>query len=250
MSDGCPEPEPVISETMRVEAFSDAVFAIAITLLGLELKRPQLVTVTAEGFRLALIRQWPAYVAFCTSFATILIIWINHHGILQLTRRSDRRFLLANGLLLLLVTTVPFSTSCLANYLTTPAGNMAAGLYAGTFVLINLAFLLLWQASASQSGALMPHISTEHARHISVTLGAALPIYLMATAVAYANAYASITLCATLLLIWALFSYDYRPMGRQRVRVAVPDSGPRRLRIAPWGRTQAGNSAERPGGGS
>src|SRR5215813_3568997 len=100
----------VSSETSRIEAFSDGVFAIAITLLVLDLKVPP----DPSGIhRLAelLLSEWPAYLAFLTSFATILIMWINHHRIFTLVGRSDDRLLFYNGLLLLGVTVVPFPTS-------------------------------------------------------------------------------------------------------------------------------------------
>ncbi|MBC7541856.1 MAG: DUF1211 domain-containing protein [Candidatus Sericytochromatia bacterium] len=233
-------PEEPVNETVRVEAFSDAVFAIAITLLGLELKVPHLNPVTAEGFWRGILALWPSYVAFVTSFATILIMWINHHGILKQTRRTDTAFMMANGLLLMLITAVPFSTACLANFLTTPAAQMAAGLYAGTFALINIAYLLLWLASAHHKRLLHAHISERHARRITRTLLAALPLYLMAMGVAVANPYASVVLCAALLPVWAVISYDYRPPPE------TVKSGPRRIRIGPWHRPPPGPAPPEP----
>ena len=95
------------TETARIEAFSDGVFAIAITLLVLDLKVPRGL---AEGRTLAdaLLAQWPAYLAFASSFMTILIMWVNHHRIFTLVGRSDERLIFYNGLLLMGVTVVPF----------------------------------------------------------------------------------------------------------------------------------------------
>jgi len=89
-------------ETARIEAFSDGVFAIAITLLVLDLKVPHDM---AEGRDLAaaLWRQWPAYLAFVTSFATICIMWINHRRMFTLIGRADDGLLVLNGLLLFLL---------------------------------------------------------------------------------------------------------------------------------------------------
>src|SRR5579872_6517247 len=93
-------------ETGRLEAFSDGVFSIAITLLALELKVPQFPNgkPTAGALAAAFAKDWPSYFAFITSFFTVLIMWVRHHVIFRLVRRSDAQLLYANGLLLLLVT--------------------------------------------------------------------------------------------------------------------------------------------------
>ena len=135
-------------ETGRIEAFSDGVFAIAVTLLVLELKVPSLPGGGAgNALAAALLRQWPSYLAFVTSFFTILIMWANHHAIFNLVRRSDAEFLFANGFLLLLVTVVPFPTALLAQYLEKPGAPVAAAVYAGTFVLAGLAYNVLWRSA-------------------------------------------------------------------------------------------------------
>jgi len=91
----------VEKETGRIEAFSDGVFAVAITLLVFDLKVPQLpsggIPVTALG--MVLLKEWPSYLAFVTSFATIFIMWGGHHHIFKLVYRSSTPFLFANGLL-------------------------------------------------------------------------------------------------------------------------------------------------------
>src|SRR5258707_7291898 len=102
-------------ETARVEAFSDGVFAIAITLLVLDLKVPR--DVPADHLAAELLRSWPSYGAFLVSFATIGIMWLNHHRLFTLIHRVDHALLVLNGLLLLTVTVVPFPTSLLAAYL-------------------------------------------------------------------------------------------------------------------------------------
>ena len=99
------------NETSRVEAFSDGVFAIAITLLILDLKVPS----APQGhLGPALTRQWPTYGAFLISFAFIGIMWVNHHRLFNHIRHSDNRLIFLNLLLLLGVTVVPFPTALLA----------------------------------------------------------------------------------------------------------------------------------------
>ena len=97
------------SETIRIEAFSDGVFAIAMTLLVLEIKIPSQESVAASGLGRCLIALWPSYLGFLTSFVTILVIWVHHHWIFALIRKHDHPFLYWNGLLLLFVRFVPLS---------------------------------------------------------------------------------------------------------------------------------------------
>src|SRR5436305_1988769 len=101
-------------ETTRVEAFSDGVFAIAMTLLILEIRVPS----ASAGPPLdnwALLRSllslWPSYLAFLLSFGTVLVMWINHHGLFKYAHRANNRLLFANGFLLLVVTFIPFPTA-------------------------------------------------------------------------------------------------------------------------------------------
>ncbi len=120
-------------ETGRVEAFSDAVFAIAITLLMLDLRLPS-GSENASNQELfdELIRLWPQYLAFVTSFAFIGVIWINHHRVFTLIRRIDAPLLLLNLLLLFGVTVLPFPTSVLADHLGGPGEQVAALVYGRT----------------------------------------------------------------------------------------------------------------------
>src|SRR5204863_6829827 len=115
-------------ETQRLEAFSNGVFAIAITLLVLEMKVPH---DAGLGLGRALLDGWPSYFGFLTSFATIGIMWINHHRIFRLVGRIDHTLLILNGLLLLGVTFVPYPTAVLATYLGHPGDRIAAAFYSG-----------------------------------------------------------------------------------------------------------------------
>src|SRR5205085_8686809 len=135
-------------ETARVEAFSDGVFGIAMTLLILEFRVPQLPHSDSDARAQlihALLSLWPSAVAFLLSFGTVLIMWINHHGLFKHAHSADNRLLFANGFLLLVVTFVPFPTKVLAEYLDRRAANVAATFYCGTFILVSISYnLLLW----------------------------------------------------------------------------------------------------------
>src|SRR5881392_2022429 len=141
-------PQTMDKETARVEAFSDGVFGIAMTLLILEFRVPQLPHSDSDARAQlihALLSLWPSAVAFLLSFGTILIMWINHHGLFKHAHAADNRLFFANGFLLLIVTFVPFPTWVLAEYLDRRAANVAATFYCATFVLVSIAYnLLLW----------------------------------------------------------------------------------------------------------
>ena len=126
--------------TSRIEAFSDGVFAIACTLLILEIRLPH----AGEGSLWArLVALWPSYFAFGLSFFVILVTWITHHDLMRLIRATSHGVLLANGCALIYVTFIPFPTAVLAEHLTGPDARTAVAFYCGTFVLGSGAFNLL-----------------------------------------------------------------------------------------------------------
>jgi uncharacterized membrane protein len=98
----------------RVEAFSDGVLAVAITLLVLDL---HVETGGAESLLAQLRDRWPSFAAYVLSFFIIGVIWVNHHALFSLVAKVDRAVLFYNLLLLMWVTTIPFTTSTLAGYL-------------------------------------------------------------------------------------------------------------------------------------
>ena len=221
--------EAVEKQTSRLESFSDGVFAVAITLLVFTLQVPHLpagaISVPALGS--ALFNQWPSYLTFITSFATILIMWVSHHGIFKMVYRANTPFLFANGLLLLLVTVVPFPTSLVAQYLSTPAAALACAVYAGIFVVINVAYNLLWWAALRQR-LLHPAVTPRQVKRLTRNFLLGFPVYLLATLLAFWNPYVSLGLCSCLWIFWAFSFYEGSPsrrhlVGRQDVETA-PES--------------------------
>jgi uncharacterized membrane protein len=191
-------------ETARVEAFSDGVFAIAITLLILEIKVPHH---TGPGLGSALIAEWPSFFAFVTSFATIGIMWLNHHRLFGMIGRVDHPLLVLNGFLLLGVTFVPFPTAVIAEYLGHPGDRVAAQFYSGTFVLIALVFNALWRyvSSPGRKPALLrlahddPRVIAIHEQY---RMGPV--IYGAALALAFWDARASLAVTFLLALFFAI----------------------------------------------
>jgi uncharacterized membrane protein len=188
-----------------LESFSDGVFSIALTLLVLELtvpKKPD--DHPSAAFLWHQLRlQWPSYFAFLTSFATVLIMWVNHHGIFRLIRRSDGNLLFANGFLLLLVTVVPFPTALVAQYLRTPAAPAACAVYGGTFVFISIGYTLLILAAKRSNGLLlMPGSMPEIDRRLCGCIYVGFPLYLVATICAWFSPALALAICSGLWVYW------------------------------------------------
>jgi uncharacterized membrane protein len=126
--------------TARLETFSDGVFAIAATLLVLELG-------VESGHDLGdkMLNLWPSYLAYVTSFVTIGIIWMNHHHTVSFLGRVDRTFLFVNNLLLLTVAFLPFPTGLVGKFLQGEGEQAATLAYAGTLVVMALLHQVWWQ---------------------------------------------------------------------------------------------------------
>ena len=133
----------------RLHALIDGVFAIALTLLVLDLPRP------LSSIHLAhdLLHQWPSYVAYLVSFVTIGILWIEHHGMMSAVRAIDRRFLELTLAFLLFISVIPWPTALAASYATKgfAQARTAAVLYAATMLMMGLTFALGWRYLARHS---------------------------------------------------------------------------------------------------
>jgi uncharacterized membrane protein len=196
--------EPHEMETARLEAFSDGVFAVAITLLALNLSVPTLREVQGHGLIAKLLDQWPTYLAYALSFLTILIMWINHHNLFRLIGKTDHLFLMLNGLLLMIVTSIPFATALLATYLVQPDKRVAVVVYSGVSLLMAVTYYSMWQY-ASRDGRLLD--SKADARLVQgktkqFRFGPAM--YLVAFLLAFVSAEASVALCIVLAIFFAL----------------------------------------------
>jgi uncharacterized membrane protein len=195
-------------ETGRIEAFSDGVFAIAVTLLVLELKVPQLAEEAGNGeLWSALLSRWPSYAAYLVSVMTILIVWVNHHRLFTIIQRADSRFLFINGLLLLVVTTIPFPTALLAEFFERPSASVACALYTGMFVLLALAFNAFWHY-AYRHRLLAPSVTSAQVAAISRSLVFGPITYFVAFVLAFVNVYASFGLCVLLAIYWAFSGFE------------------------------------------
>lgn len=146
-------------DTSRAEAFSDGVFAIAITLLVLDLR------VHPPGtLRDQLLAAWPHYFAYVVSFLTIGIMWMNHHTIFGHVARVDRPLLVINLLLLMGVVAIPFPTALVAEHLHRPGGPAAAVTYGLVMVAISAGFAGVWVYVVTHAGRLGASLPPETLR--------------------------------------------------------------------------------------
>ena len=196
--DRASKPE-IVSETTRLEAFSDGVYAIAITLLVLDLKLP----VSPDGhLGAALLQQWPNYFAFLLSFAFIGIMWVNHHRLYSHILRCDNGLLFLNLLLLLGITFVPFPAAVLAGHLRGADARTAAALFNGTYVVIAICFNVLWHHAVSSG--LLDSATLDSARSISRQYAVGPVSYLVCFGLSWLSVSASLGLNIALAVFFAL----------------------------------------------
>jgi uncharacterized membrane protein len=200
--------------TSRIEAFSDGVFAIAITLLTLDLRAPVLPPDTSGDAMHGLLLQrlaamWPNYAAYLMSFAVILVMWVNHHRIFALVRKTDQAFLFWNGLLLMLVSVVPFPTELLAKYFLTPAAKVVSAVYAGHGCLIAVAFTTLWR-HATRHQSLLASGAQAEVKRLSAQYRFGPLMYLVAFGLAFVSAWASIGMCVLFAVFFSLQGFAGR----------------------------------------
>jgi len=191
---------PEERETTRMEAFSDGVFAIAMTLLVLDLRDPAIgpgVSLT-EG----LVTEWPAIFSLVTSFVTILIMWMNHHNMFNYIRRIDRRLMFFNGLLLLFVVLTPFTTGVVADHILDGYAGTAAAIYAGTFLILSIVWNGLWRYSSRGHRLLGGDVTDEQVTTITKQYYVAPVVYAAALGVSMISGLASVVI---ILLVAAFY---------------------------------------------
>jgi uncharacterized membrane protein len=197
--------------TNRAEAFSDGVFAIAATLLVLELKVPH---VEPGGLSKALLERWPSYATYVVSFLTIGIIWVNHHAVIERIKNVDRPLLFLNLVFLMTVAAIPFPTALLADYL--QAGHderLASAIYGATMALMGVAFGLMWAYAVLSDDVLDDTIDRERARRSLLIFAAGNPLYLLAIGVSLLSAELALVIYALLALFYL---FDVLPPLQER----------------------------------
>jgi TMEM175 potassium channel family protein len=190
--------------TARLETFSDGVFAIAITLLVLELPVP---AVGHGELGQALLDEWPSYAAYLVSFAVIGIIWINHHAVYGYVRAADRGLLFLNLNLLLWVALIPWPTRLLAEYMQAGGDNerVAALVYALTMTLMGFSFGAMWMYISVRPGVgAVGHLPATEVRARTRRFVIGAPLYALSIGLAAVSAPACLAVNALLAVYYAV----------------------------------------------
>ena len=189
----------------RLEAFSDGVFAIAITLLVLEIRVPPAdALATPSGLIHALGALWPSYLGYGLSFVTVGIMWANHHNLIRLVATVSHGLILANLVLLLVVGFVPFPTALLAATLDTASGQIGVLVYAATFGAISLAFNLLWYELRRGRGVLRATVDPRQVASITRSYRLGPPGFLVAFLAAIVNPALGMVVIVALVAVFLL----------------------------------------------
>lgn len=207
-------------ETGRLEAFSDGVFAVAITLLVLNIKIPGLESSSTtppadKDLWIALRGEWAMFIAYATSFATIGVMWLNHHKLFKHIKRVNNPLILINLLLLLIIVFIPVPTALLAEYLVHPEMHAAAVLFSGTYFLMAFCFNLLWRYAVHHNRLLGKNVDSQSVAAISRQYLFGPLLYLIVFGVAWINTLACIILSFILALFFALPDRPVRSIGQE-----------------------------------
>jgi TMEM175 potassium channel family protein len=203
-----------MNETGRLETFSDGVFAIAATLLILEIRLPD----GSQSLTHELLHLWPSYGAYAISFVTIGIMWINHHAVFQQIDRINRTFLMINVVFLMVVAFSPFPTRVLAEHLR-EGSKAAAFAYGLTFTSMAVCYGALWFYAARGRRLIADDADQRTVSGISRSFAPGSAVYLAATLSALLSAYLSVGLFAAIALFYAVessvFGRDEAPQAPQ-----------------------------------
>ncbi len=198
-------PNEVAKETTRVEAFSDGVYAISITLLAFNMTVPlHEVAERSGGLVVLLAGQWPTYVAFLVSFLLILVMWINHHRLFTAIRRTDDTLLILNGFLLLTITIVPFPARLVSEYLGHPDESMAVAVYNAWVLVAAAASNLLWRYAAHNNRLFSASTDPKLVASILRWYALGPVIYLVACGLSFVSPVAGLTMNFVVVIFFAL----------------------------------------------
>jgi uncharacterized membrane protein len=201
-------------ETARLEAFSDGVFAIGATILVLDLRLPSVEHATTGSLLRAVLDQWPAYFAFALSFATILIMWINHHARMALIERIDGRLMFANGLVLFMIATLSFPTALVGEYLTGSGARGAVFTYATFVLLTSGAWNVFMFAMKPEHGLLRPGVPAAVIATTRRRVAFGFAVYAISAGLALVNAYLGLALITAMWGFWG--GVAYRALNEHR----------------------------------
>ena len=187
--------------TGRIEAFSDGVIAVAITLLILDVHVPTVQT----GLLSALLNQWPSYLGYVTSFLVITIFWANHHNMFRNIQQVDYPLLLINALFLMCIAFIPFATALLTKYITSPTEqHTAAIVYGATLLLNGILFNSIWLYAVLKRRLVRRDLDAQTVQRITRGYLFGLPFYALAIVLSLINVELSLAFYILIDLMYGL----------------------------------------------
>ena len=190
-------------DTGRIEAFSDGVIAVAITLLILDVHVPTVQT----GLLPALLNQWPTYLGYVTSFLVITIFWANHHNMFRHIQQVDYALLLINSLFLMCIAFIPFVTSLLTKYITSPSPteqHTAAIIYGATLLLNGILFNSIWWYAVWKRRLVRRDLDAQAVQRITKGYLFGLPFYALSIVLSLLNVELSLAFYIFIDLMYGL----------------------------------------------
>lgn len=191
----------LIEGTGRLEAFSDGVIAIIVTLLIFEVHVPTLVDASIPGVLAALFGMAPKIVSFAVSFFTVAIFWVNHHHFYSRVEHSDWRLLWYNNLLLFFLTIVPFTTAFIGDYPTNP---VVVSIYAGNLCLAGIGFMLMGRHVFFKSNLMDASVPLNERRREFQRSWWGILLYGLAGIVAFVFVYLALVILAIIPFIYVV----------------------------------------------
>ena len=197
-----------LRETGRVEAFSDGVFAIALTLLMLELHLPKDSDITRLGGLFpALLSMWSGFAAYVLGFVFVLTGWINHHKLVTHLRTVDGAALILNGMLLFTFTVIPFPVSLHAAPIADDGAKTAIIIFCSCNLFVAVAYHLFWKYSSKSMRLLRSDMNVEMVQAITREYNIVLPIYFIAFVLSFIMPFSGLCIDCLLLIYFAVHGF-------------------------------------------
>ncbi len=202
-------------DTSRIEAFSDGIFAVAITLLaldiGVDIKDLQalhpLATTTNGELWHEITMEWPKILTYVNSFTAVLLMWMSHHQIFKILRTTSMKLMILNGLLLMSVALVPFPTKTLGEFIGTDAQKMAIIFYTGYALVVSSAYVLfILTATGGKNNLLLPDEPPQKIQRITRELKIGLSLNISIFILSFFIPVMALILNFSMWIFWALVS--------------------------------------------
>ena len=197
----------------RLETFCDGIFAIAITLLILEIKIPEISSIHSNyELRNELLSLWPSWFAFLLTFTILLIAWVNHHHMATLLSKTSSSFIYANGLLLLTVVVFPFSTSLLGGFLGTEFSTLPIVLYCFTNLIHASAWFLVFSLATKPKDLTKNPVTRQSILNTQQVIGYTVLFNIAITVLAFWLPLIALGLTTTAWIFYLFAGIRYTPL--------------------------------------